>query len=61
MSPRKKAKSVQVGQQLCMQCVYAKDPRSPSLQGIPTLATCPYSEYAVLYQRDCENGHYKPK
>lgn len=61
MSPRKKVKQAQIGQQLCMSCVYVKRPRNLSLQGVPTLASCPFSEYAVLYQRDCENGHYKPK
>lgn len=62
MSPKKKAKSkIEVGTRLCMNCFYVTNPRSLSLKGVPTLATCPFSEFAVLYQRDCENGHFKAK
>lgn len=43
----------------CRQCAYVSNPRSPSVKGEPTLATCPFEEFAILYQRNCVNGHYK--
>lgn len=61
MSPRKKAKHVPKVLNFCKQCAYVTNPRNLSVTGVPTLATCPFEEYAILYQRECVNGRYKPK
>lgn len=60
MSNRKKTK-YSADEQPCKLCAYVYNPRSPSVKGEPTLASCPFEEFAILYQRNCVNGHYKPK
>nr|DAV81722.1 MAG TPA: RNA polymerase I [Caudoviricetes sp.] len=61
MSPKKKVKSIPKGPQFCKLCAHVINPRNLSVTGEPTLGTCPYEEFAILYQRECANEHYKPK
>lgn len=61
MSPRRKIKADKEEPKPCRLCVHAINPRNLSVTGIPTLATCPFEEFAILYQRECVNGHYKQK
>lgn len=64
MSPKKKIKSIPKGPQFCKLCAHVINPRNLSVTGEPTLGTCPYEDYeefAILYQRECANEHYKPK
>lgn len=46
---------------VCSECTYAHDPFSPGLDGKPTLARCPFFQYAVLWRRPCIIGHFKSK
>lgn len=48
-------------ERFCYRCAHVSNPRNPSLSGKPTLGTCPFEKYAVLYQRVCVNDHFKPK
>jgi len=44
---------------LCKDCAHAYNPHSPSVEGVPTLAQCPFERWCVLWQRECVNKHYK--
>lgn len=60
--PKKKTVAIQKKtDKFCYRCAYVSNPRNKSVTVQPTLATCPYEKYAILYQRQCVNDHYKPK
>lgn len=60
--PKKKIVATQkTAEHFCYRCAHVSNPRNKSVTGQPTLATCPYEKYAILYQRQCVNDHYKPK
>lgn len=47
-------------ERLCRFCAHSHSPYSPSLKGEPTLARCPFREFAVLLNHDtCER--FTPK
>ena len=45
----------------CADCAYCSEPHSLSIYGVPTLGKCYYEKWSVLYQRECQNGRFKPK
>lgn len=58
----KKKVQVKKEKRFCHDCIYCFNPRDKSVTGIPTLATCKFKRWAVLWQsEECDIDKYHKK